>query len=311
MESQGLRRALYACVVLAIGLSLGLAVVAALGDFPDVELRVRAAPLALSIVGMAVAMVCAAEVWRRVLRALGAEVPPLRGQAIWFMSNLGRYVPTSMLLPVLRVGLAAREGVPKRVCLASGVYEAALFLAANLFVGVYLLMELPGVEDKAIRFLFIPLPFLALAALHPRIFHPLADRLLARFGRDPLPVSLSAGRVVEFTALYVLVTALAGVSTYGLATTVYPVGADDLPVIAGAFAVGTVLSILAFLAPAGLVAREAGVALTVAQVMPAAPAVAFAVLSRILQLGVEIVLALVMPVVARRREAAGPPAARG
>ena len=151
---------------------------------------------------------------------------------------------------------------------------------------------------------------LALIALQPRFFHPLADKLLLRLGREPLPLSLPSGRGLEFVGLYGITYLISGVSLYALAQLVYPVGSGELITVVGAFAVGTALSIIAFVLPGGLVAREAGIALALSPVMPTAPAVAVAVLSRIVQLGLEVVFAMITPLLARRAEAANRPATR-
>jgi glycosyltransferase 2 family protein len=129
-----------------------------------------------------------------------------------------------------------------------------------------------------------------------------ANYALVRLGRARLPVSLAPRRIWEFVGLYVLSMLVAGLSLYALAQSFYPVGVDDLPTVIGAFAVATTFSFLAFLLPGGLVAREAAMTLALSPIMPAAPALAIAVLSRIVQLGLEVVFALAMPLLARAHE---------
>ena len=212
-------------------------------------------------------------------------------------------MPTSLLLPVLRAAMAEREGAPKRITLASVAYEMSLFFTAALIVGAYFVIDLPDLQDSPGRFLVVVLPVLALVALHPRVFHTLADRALARLGRAKLPLSLPEASVLGFVGLYAVTYGVAGLSVYALAQCVYPVGAGDAVTVVGAFAVGTALSIIAFVLPGGLVAREAGIALALSPVMPAAPAVAVAVLARILQMALEVLLATITPLLARRAEA--------
>ena len=74
----------------------------------------------------------------------------------------------------------------------------------------------------------------------------------------------------------------------------------------GAFSVATIFSFLAFLLPGGLGAREAAMTLALSPIMPTAPALAIAVLSRILQLGLEVLIAVVTPMLARAQEALRP-----
>jgi hypothetical protein len=296
-----LRRGLHASITIILVLSVGLAAVATVRDFPDVEWRFRPFALLLAALLLAAYLVTVAEVWRRLLRALGQEIEPIPGQVIWFTSGLGRYAPTALLLPFLRVAMAGRRGVPGRITLASVAYELPLFLTASLMLGAYFIITLPELSGDWLRYLVLVLPAVALIALQPRIFHTLADRFLMRLGREPLPLSLPGRRVFEFVALYALILVPAGLGVYCLAQSVYPLGADDLPVVIGSFAVGTGLSYLAFISPGGLGAREAGMALALYPIMPAAPALAIAVLSRILQLGLEVLFTLLMPVLARRK----------
>lgn len=293
------RRGLHAGIAIVVVLAVGLAVFAALGDFPSVDLRLQPAALLLAVAAMAVYLVASAEIWRRLLHALGPELQPVRAQAIWFASGLGRYVPAALLLAMLRIAMCEREGAPKRICLASVAYELALFFTASLIVAAYFVITLPDLEGVWQRYIVLVLPAVALITLQPRIFHTLADRTLQRLGRAPLPLSLPGRRVAEFVGLYAAACLVAGFAVYGLAQCVHPVGADDLPTVVGSYAVANTLSILAFVIPGGLGAREAAMAAALSPVMPAAPALAIAVLSRVLQVGLEVLLALFTPVVAR------------
>jgi glycosyltransferase 2 family protein len=297
----GLRRGLHAGIAIVLVLGVGLAVVAALGDFPHVDWRFRPIALLLAVVAFTAYLLGTAEIWRRLLHALGPELPPLRANAIWFASGLGRYVPTALLLPVLRMAMAEREGVPKRITLASVAYEVALFFTGSVVVGAYFVITLPDLEGIWQRYLVLVLPAIALVAIHPRVFHPLADWALRRTGRAPLPVSLSGLRSLEFVALYAVACLLAGAAVYCLAQSIFPVGADNLPTVVSSYAVANTVSILAFVLPGGLGAREASMAAALAPVMPAAPAIAVAVLSRIVQVALEMILAFGTVVLARRQ----------
>jgi glycosyltransferase 2 family protein len=294
------RRGLHAGIAIVVVLGVGLAVVAGLGDFPDVDWRFRPVALLLAILAFTVYLFGSAEIWRRLLRALGPELPPLRASAVYFASGLGRYVPTALLLPMLRMAMAEREGVPKRITLASVAYELALFFTGSVVVGAYFVITLPDLEGVWQRYLVLVLPAIALTAIHPRVFHPLADWALTRTGRAPLPVSLPGWRSLEFVGLYAAACVVAGFAVYCLAQAIFPVGADNMPTVVSSYAVANTVSILAFVLPGGLGAREAGMAVALHPVMPTAPAVAVAVLARIVQVALEVTLAFGTVVVARR-----------
>jgi glycosyltransferase 2 family protein len=300
------RRGLHASIGIIVVLSVGLAAVAAVGDFPDVDWRFRPAALLLAVVLIATYLLVSSEIWRRLLHALGPTLTPLRAESIWFASGLGRYVPTALLLPMLRMAMAERYGVPKRITFATIVYEIALFFAGSLIVSAYFVITLPDLQGEWQRFLVLVIPVIAVVVLQPRIFHTIADKVLLRLGRRPLPLSLPGPRVFEFLFLYAADTIIAGFGLYFLTQSVYPAGTGDLPTIVGSYAVANTFSILAFILPGGLGAREAGMTVALSPVIPTAPALAIAVLSRVLQLGLEVILALLTPVLARRREARSP-----
>jgi glycosyltransferase 2 family protein len=297
----GLRRGLHAGIAIVVALALVLAIAAAVGHSPEIQWDLDPASVIGAFVAISLYLVFSGEIWRRLLHALGPEIDPLRAQGIYFASGLGRYVPTALLLPMLRMAMSEREGAPKRICLASVAYEGALFFTASLIVSAYFVITLPDLEGTWQRFLVLVIPAVALVGLHPRIFHTLADRTLRRLGRDPLPLSLPAQRVFEFIGLYAVVNVIAGLGVFALAGTVYPVEAADLPTIAGSYAVANALSILAFVIPGGLGAREVAMAAALSPVMPTGPALAVAVLSRILQVGLEVAFAVLAQLLTRSR----------
>jgi glycosyltransferase 2 family protein len=296
-----MRRGLHIAIGLVVVLGIGLAIWGSANEFPEVDWRWKPVSLALGTLGVATFLVLNAELWRRLLHALGPELPPLPSATIWFVSGLGRFVPTSLLTPMIRTAMAEREGVAKRITLVSVAYEIGLSLTAALIVGAYFIVDLPDLEGDPARFLAIGLPVIAVVALQPPIFHRLTGRVLQRLGREPIPLALQPGRIFEFLALYALVYVLAGLSTYALGQSIYPMGSDDIVTVLGAFAVGTTIGILAFMVPGGLVAREAGLAVALSPIMPTAPAVAIAVLSRIVQIAMEVMFATLTQIAVRRR----------
>lgn len=291
-------------------LGVALAIVAGVGDFPSVHWRFRPAALVLAVIAFSVYLVGSAEIWRRLLRALGPKLPAVRGEAIWFASGLGRYVPTALLLPMLRMAMAEREGVRKGITLASVAYELALFFTGSVIVAAYFVITLPDLHGAWQRYLVLVLPVVALIAVHPRVFHPLADWALRRAGRDPLPAALPGWRTLEFVGLYALVCLVAGAGVYCLAQAIFPVGTANIPTVVSSYAVANTVSILAFILPGGLGAREVSMAAALAPVMPTAPAVAIAVLSRILQVGLEVVFASGSMMIRRRIQGKAEPQPR-
>lgn len=296
-----LRHVLRFVLVLAVLAGVAFAVVAQLGHLPRLDWHFRPGWLALAVAGFVVLQFVHAAIWRLIIGWLHGQLEPARSRAIWSTSNMGKYVPTSLLAWVMRVTLADHAGVPKRVTGASLVYEAALVVSAALAVGAYGVVQMPGLEGEAVRWLVLAAPALAILAMHPRPFRRIGDAVLVRAGREPLPETLSMSRILVVVACYAASLVLAGIATFAFAKTLHPVELADAPTIVAAFALGLALSFVGFLLPAGLGAREAAFTAALAPVLPAAVAVAVAVGVRLIQMGIEVVYALVTPVLARRR----------
>lgn len=306
----GLRLALRIGLVLLVLGSVAAAIAAESGQVASIDWHFSPGWLALCLVSLLAFQLLHIEAWRLILRALGGEVEPRRARAIWSTTLLARYVPTSMLMAVGRVALCEREGVSKRVTLASVVYEFAFTVITALALAVYLVLELSWFDShELLRYLAIAVPLAGLACLHPAIFHRVADHLFKRLGREPLPLSLGFGRVLEFAALYLVSFVVAGCAVLAMAHALHPLSAADSAFAIASYGLGYVAGVIAFVIPGSLGAREAGVALGLSAVLPGAVAVAVAIAVRLLQMGVEVLYAVVTPLLARRgaRAAAGPP----
>lgn len=290
-ERPGLARVLRYALVALVVTFLVVAVASQWQRLPEQEWRFEPGWLALSVLGFGGMLALNAEMWRMVLAGLGHPIGRARSRQIWASSLLARYVPSNALLIVGRVTMAAKEGVPQRVCLASIVYEVALGVAGALTVGAYAVIGLEALEAQPLRYVVLVLPLAALTSLHPAIFHPLANFGLTRIGREPLPLSLRPRTLLACWAVSLTMFLVAGLGVYAFAKSLYPVSVEDLPTLVSSWAVGFTVSVLAFILPAGLGAREAGLVAALAPVLPTAVALAVAVAARIMVTGVELLFA--------------------
>jgi hypothetical protein len=287
-----------ALVALAVGFFVA-AIATEWSKLGRVEWRFAPVPLVLAFVAFAVFQQMHAELWRRLLAGLGHPLPARRAWAIWNVSLLGRYVPTSVLMATGRMALAEREGVPRRVTVLSVLYEVALSLTGASFLIAAFLLAVPGVAGW-LRAAGVLLPLCGLAAVQPRLFHLVADLALRRLRLEPLPVRLRAGPAVALVAGYAISFVIAGLGTLAVLGAVTPVGGgDDVVVAVGAYAVGYWASILGFLLPAGLGVREAGLAGALATVAPLGVSTVASVLVRLVQLAIEAAYALLSPLLSR------------
>jgi uncharacterized membrane protein YbhN (UPF0104 family) len=198
--------------------------------------------------------------WDLILRFLGYRLGVRRAQVAWGQPLLARYVPGSVLYVLGRVLLSERAGVPRRLTVASIVYEQALQATSAIVVAAYFLIVHPDLENQPWRWGVLLLIPLLLALLHPRVFGRVANRLLRAFGREPLPATMPLRGVISVLAFYTLNWGVIALGIYCVARSVSDVPTSEILTLGSAQAFGYVAALATLVAPAGLGIRDAAFA---------------------------------------------------
>jgi glycosyltransferase 2 family protein len=310
------RRLMVTLQLLAVAVLLGALAFAVRDVWPDAAPRLRNADpvdLAAALLVLAGYYLLFVVGWLWILRLLGVRLPYRLALQAEMLSMLAKYVPGGVWTPAARVVAVRRVGVTDTpLVLASIALEAGLSALAGVIV---LMVSLPLVGDVD-----APLALLAgfagaVAVLaHPRVFRPLATRLLRYFGPVELP-PLRYRATVGVLCFYALTWPLGGLALFFLLRSV---GGDPdpqaIPFLGGATAVGAIVAVLAVFAPSGLGVREASVYGLIVTVTSEAAALGATILNRLAITAVEAALlglaVLAWRVQARRRRdaEAGSPA---
>jgi hypothetical protein len=198
--------------------------------------------------------------WDLILRFLGYRLGAGRAQVAWGQPLLARYVPGSVLYVLGRVLLSERAGVPRRLTIASIVYEQALQATSAIVIAAYFLIDHPDLQGQSWRWGVLVLIPLAIALLHPRVFGPLANRVLRAFGREPLPGVISLRGVIAVLAFYTVNWGVVALGIWCVARSVSSVSPSDILAAGAAQAFGYVAALVTLVAPAGLGVRDAAFA---------------------------------------------------
>jgi glycosyltransferase 2 family protein len=296
-------------VVAIVAISIAAVVLSQVKALRNFEWQFDPGWLVLGIAAFLIMPGIHAELWRRILATMGYPLPLSRGWSIWSLSLLARYVPTQLLMPITRIAMCDKEDVPKRVTLATIVYEFALVASASVAVGALFFVEWHKLDHVPERWLVIVVPLLALIALHPRVFGPVSSYALRKAKREPLQVLLSESHVLTMFVGYVISFLVAGIGTVGCLRAVHPLPTSDVPIVMTAWAVGYGGALIAFFVPGGLGVRDGATASVLATTVPLTVGVAVAVLIRLLQTAIELLYAGVASFAARRSAAAAAPEA--
>lgn len=251
---------------------------------------------ALVLVGLLVTSVA----WLRLLAGYGHRLPAGEGRAVFFVGQLGKYIPGSVWSMGAHADLARSFDVPMRTTVATSLMFLWLNLAtAGLAAGA---LVIGGAWDPGPPAGLVALGVLGCAAaLSPYVVSRVGS-LLAGSGRTlrlrlPAMLGLVALLTVTWTSYAGAVIALA------------PDPSPELfPVVVGAFTTSYAVGVLVVVAPAGVGAREVTLIALLAPVTGVTTATALALLTRALHVAGDLLLALVswLLVRATRRRVALP-----
>lgn len=243
----------------------------------------------VAAVGCAVAgLALTGLVWRLLTRSVGAEVGVRDASAIFFVGQLGKYVPGSVWTVVAQAHLGRRHHVPGR----SSLTASAVFLGVHTATGLLLggMLVAAGTLDGGVPDGLRPLPYAAAAAgllaLTPPVVRRLSERLAGRDSRS----TFGAAELVRSLALMTATWLLYG----GSLSLLVPGTGPDSPGFAAAvaaFALAHAVGVLVVFAPAGVGAREAVLVALLAPALGVPGAAAVALLSRLAHALADFVLA--------------------
>ena len=198
--------------------------------------------------------------WDLALRFLGYRIGFGRAQVAWGQPLLARYVPGSVLYVLGRVLLSERAGIPRRITIASIVYEQAVSATSAIVVASYFIIRHPDLQGQPYRWGVLLLIPAAIALLHPKVFGPLANRVLRMFGREPLPAVVPLHGVIVLIAFYSLNWLVMALGVYCVARSVTFIPAGDILLVGSAQAIGYFAALVTLIAPAGLGPKDAAFA---------------------------------------------------
>ncbi|MEA1997432.1 MAG: lysylphosphatidylglycerol synthase transmembrane domain-containing protein [Gemmatimonadota bacterium] len=225
-----------------------------LGDF---EWDFRWLPFTASLLWIALTFAANSQVWALVVRSIsGRRIGAARAAYIWFISNLGRYLPGKVWQIAGMAVLARREGISGVDAAASAVLGQVIHLLAGAAVGlVFLPGEFAGRLAPLVKWAWMGLPPV-LVFLYPPFFKRLLRLAWRWSGKEGVEIRLTLKDLFFWFTLNCAVWLAYGICFYFFIRSVLPVGALSVSAAVGVYAVGYIVGFLAFFTPGGLGVRE-------------------------------------------------------
>ncbi|MFD0666062.1 lysylphosphatidylglycerol synthase domain-containing protein [Thermocatellispora tengchongensis] len=257
--------------------------------------------LALSVVAVVGALFGGMLTWRALLADLGSPLPVRQAAKVFFVGQLGKYIPGTVWPVLAQMEMGRDLGVPRSRSAAAFFLTMPVQLGSGLLVAAATLLAAgPGsIAPYAWALLLVPL---LAVLLEPRVINAVIGFGLRRLRREPLERALTRKGM-----LAALGWALTGWIAYGLhlAAIIAELGSsvEALRLVAfsvGAFALSWCLGIMTVVVPAGAGVREVAMVAVLSPVLDQGAAIAAALCSRIVIIAGDLLCAGVAAATAAR-----------
>jgi uncharacterized membrane protein YbhN (UPF0104 family) len=259
-----------------------------------------------ALVSVVAGLAASLQVWRVLLASLGSPLPVSIAARIFFVGQLGKYIPGSMWPVLMQMELAKAQRVPRARSATASVLAMVVTLCAGLLAAIVTLPFLTSGPAAAYRWTILAAPVI-LAGLHPRILNPALGLLLRLARRPPLPQRLAGRTIVAAVGWSLASWVLLCTHVWLLAVRLGAAPGTAFLLAVGGFALAWCAGFLVVFAPAGAGVREVILAATLGTVLHAGEATVITLVSRVVMTVADLVIAGLAAWAAWSATAARPP----
>jgi hypothetical protein len=237
--------------------------------------------------------------WRTVLSDLGVPLGLAEGARVFFVSQLGKYVPGSVWPVVMQMEAGRGRGASRKTMLAANVITTVLSICVGVVLAGALL---PFSSTAALHRFWWALAVLPLliVLVHPQSLPFLLDRVLKALRRAPLGVRMSGAGTFRGIGWSVLSWVGLGGHVAVLVAALDKVSIGVVALCIGGMGLAVSAGVLFLPAPAGAGMREVVLGFVLATVLHSGQVVAVVVASRVILLLGDLVLAAAAAALPRR-----------
>jgi hypothetical protein len=215
------------------------------------------------------------------LASAGARLRVPDAAEVFYIGQLGKYLPGSVWTVATQMELGARRGVRRTQTAVATLVQ----LIVNVVTGVAVFVAtLPfqGSRSRHYAFVAVPAGLLALVVLHPQVLSRIVSTGLRVTRRPSLEHDLSARSVIEASAWTVGVWGAYGVHVLALGHGIggAHTSASAVAGYTGGFALAWTVGFLVVIAPSGAGVREAALVAAFSNRLTGSEALAIALVSR-------------------------------
>lgn len=241
--------------------------------------------------------------WRVVLRGFGTQLPLGAAAKIFFVSQLGKYLPGGIWNFLAAAELGKDHEIPRSKSVLVMFVSLLLSIATGIVLGALALLFGPAELRDRFWWVVLVLPLVAISLAPPVLNRALA--FVAKKAKLATNAPAISGAAVAAATFWSLVAwLLAGGQVWTLAVAMgWETGVDTFLLATAAYSLAWVAGFIMVFAPAGVGVREAVLGAVIAPSIGSAAAIAVVLLSRVLLTIADVVLGVVFVFAGRKRGA--------
>ncbi len=243
-----------------------------------------------------------ASLWHYVTVLNRSAIPYQEAVTAYAFSVLGKYIPGSVFMLLVRFPAYEHRGVKARKVTVNFYLEnMGTFLGAAFLFLISLFFFPNNIMSDYIA-LIVGLVVFLMVVIHPALINRLLH-FLERFmkGRD-LQISISYPQLLSVVGLFVCNWILVGAGFYLLVCSIYPIPVTQFLYVGGIFGLAVIIGMITVFAPSGLGVREGILTLGLSVVMPKEYALIIALLARIWATAAELLFILIIYLIYQYRK---------
>ncbi|NOR44735.1 MAG: hypothetical protein GQ534_04040 [Candidatus Delongbacteria bacterium] len=190
--------------------------------------------------------------WKYLLGTLGGNLKISKAMRIWFISNLGRYIPGKVWQISGLIILSGKEGVTKKVSSVSVIYSQIVANLIGLSLGMFLFVK---DEEKTTHTLMFVGVLIALAIL-PFVINKLAISALSILKKPKETFEISYGKFIVYVFMQLINWIVMGLAFVLFINVFTELSIFEHPTALLILPISWTLGLLAIFAPGGIGVRE-------------------------------------------------------
>jgi glycosyltransferase 2 family protein len=252
--------------------------------------RVGVLTVLVALLTIIAGLVASLQTWRSLLASLGSPLPQAAAGRIFFIGQLGKYIPGSVWPVLMQTELAKAQHVPRARTATAAILAMVITLSAGLLAVIATLPFLTSGETAGYRWIVLAAPVL-LIGLYPKIINPALGWLLRLAKRPPMEHPLTGRAVLVALAWALISWVLLSTHVCLLAVRLGARPGQAALLALGGFAFAWTAGFLVVFAPAGAGVREVILVATLKTVLDTGEATVITLVSRVLMSVADLVVA--------------------